>query len=103
MQLRQGVATRALTTGSIYSDRMECVDVTTPHRSRWDQEDAEFVASDATWVHRCAQRMVEKDGFLDLEQALSLALELSSTSAIRARSPERVAEDMLRTVDVGLN
>lgn len=94
---------RALAIGSLYSDCMELSEVTTPHRSRWDQEDAEFVASDAMWVRRCAQRMVEKDGFLDLEQALSLALELSSTRAIRARSPERVAEDMLRTVDVGLN
>lgn len=80
---------------------MDFGEVTTPHRSRWDQEDAEFVASDAGWVRRCAQRMVEMDGFLDGEQTLSLALELSFTSAIRARSPERVAEDLLRTVNIG--
>lgn len=46
--------------------------------------------------------MVKADRFLMLEQALGMALELSSASEIRARSPERVAEDLMRVVDVGL-
>jgi hypothetical protein len=82
---------------------MHAAEVTAPSRSRWDHEDAEFVASDADWVRRCAGRMVEADGFLTLEQALGMALELSSANEIRARSPERVAESLLRFVDVGLD
>ena len=79
---------------------MDVAEVTAPLRSRWDQEDAEFVASDAVWIRRCAQRMVETDRFLMLEQALGMAF---SAGAIRARSPERVAEDLLRVVDVGMH
>lgn len=81
---------------------MDVADVTAPLRSRWDQEDAEFVASDADWMRRCARRLTELDRFLLLDQALGLAFEIGSASASRARSPERVAEELLRVVDCGL-
>lgn len=77
-------------------------DVTTPLRSRWDQEDAEFVASDAEWIRRCAARMADADGFLTIELATGMALELSAAGEIRARSPESVAEGLLRVSDIGI-
>ncbi|HEX8374435.1 MAG TPA: hypothetical protein VF606_04565 [Geminicoccaceae bacterium] len=72
-------------------------DQTAPMRSRWDQADAEYVSTDAAWIGRCAVRMVEWDRFLDLQQAVGLSLSLSTTSLLRARSPECVADDMMRT------
>ena len=82
---------------------MDFAEATTPSRSRWDQEDAEFVASDADWVRRCAKRMVEADGFLTFEQAQGMALELGMAGEVRARSPERVAESLLQVVHLGLD
>jgi hypothetical protein len=78
-------------------DAAASADPTAPLRSRWDQADAEYVSSDAAWIRRCAQRMVACDRFLDLQQAIGLSLSLSATSMLRARSPECVADDMMRT------
>ena len=69
-------------------------DQTSPISSRWDQEGAEYVRSNMDWCARCSRRMVGLNPGLTAEQALDVALELSLDDAMRARSPELVAEDL---------
>ena len=69
-------------------------DTTAPWRSRWDQDGAEFVASDSEWCDRFAARMIALVPGLDHYDACSMALDLASNDALRALAPEWVAEDM---------
>ena len=69
-------------------------DRTAPWRSRWDQEGAEFVASDSEWCDRFAARLMALVPGLDHYDATSMALDLASNDALRALAPEWVAEDM---------
>ncbi|MEP7302036.1 MAG: hypothetical protein ABI699_10945 [Caldimonas sp.] len=71
-------------------------DQTSPHPSRWDQDGAEYVRSNMDWCARCSKRLVGLNPGLLAEQALDLAHELSLDDALRCRSPELVAEDLLR-------
>jgi hypothetical protein len=71
-------------------------DQTHPHNSRWDQEGSEYVRSNIDWVARCSKRLVGLNPGLFAEQALDLARDLSLDEALRARSPELVAEDLHR-------
>lgn len=64
--------------------------------SRWDQDDAEYVRSHMDWCARCSRRLVSLNPRLPAEQALDIAHQLSLVDDLRARSPERVAEDLLR-------
>ena len=67
---------------------------TAPWRSRWDQEGAEFVASDSEWCDRFAARLIALVPGLDHYDATTMALDLAANDALRALSPEWVAEDM---------
>jgi hypothetical protein len=71
-------------------------DQTSPIPSRWDQDGAEYVRSNMDWCARCSRRMVGLNPGLTAEQALDMSLELSLDDAMRARSPELVAEDLHR-------
>ena len=70
-------------------------DQTSSHPSRWDQDGVEYVRSNMDWCARCSKRLVGLNPGLSAEQGLDLAHELSLDDTLRARSPERVAEDML--------
>ena len=74
-------------------------DRTEPSPSRWDQDGVEYVRSSIDWCARCSKRLVGLNPRLSAEQALDLAHELSLIDDVRAKAPERVAEDLLR-VDV---
>ena len=67
---------------------------TAPWRSRWDQEGAEFVASDSEWCDRVAARLIALVPGLDHFDATTLALDRPANDAGRALAPEWVAEDM---------
>ena len=67
---------------------------TTPLPSRWDQEDAEFVRTDTEWCSRLAARLTALHPELAMQQALQLAHDLTDNRFQRARSPERVAEEL---------
>ncbi len=68
---------------------------TSPIRSRWDQEGAEFVRTSADWCARCTARLLELQPQLSAAAALDLAQETSLQDNLRALSPERVAEEVL--------
>jgi hypothetical protein len=67
--------------------------VTRPLRSRWDQEGAEFVQTNKEWCARCCARLLALKPQLRAEAAMELAQEFSLQDALRALSPELVAED----------
>ena len=69
---------------------------TRPWRSRWDQEGAEFIASDSEWCDRFSARLIALLGDVDYLTASGTALELASNDALRALAPEWVAEDLAR-------
>ncbi len=71
-------------------------DRTETQTSRWDQDGAEYVRSTIDWCARCSRRLVGLNPRLSAEQALDLSHELSLIEAMRAKAPERVAEDLLR-------
>ncbi len=71
-------------------------DQTMPQPSRWDQDGSEYVRSNLDWYARCSKRLVGLNPGLTVEQALDLARDLSLDDALRARSPELVAEDLHR-------
>ena len=70
-------------------------------RSRWDQSNAEFVASDSEWCDRLAARLIALVPGLDYLSASQSALDLSTNDALRALAPEWIAEDLARA-QVGL-
>ena len=74
---------------------------TLPRRSRWDQEGAEFVSTDSEWCDRFSARLIALAPDVDYPTATSAALDLASHHALRALSPEWVAEDLARA-QVGL-
>ena len=65
---------------------------TEPLRSRWDQDGAEYVRSDAEWVMRFAGRIVEHWPDVDRTSAQSIALEFSADGTLRALRPESAAD-----------
>jgi hypothetical protein len=69
---------------------------TSPHRSRWDQEGAEFVSTDSEWCDRFSARLIALVADVDFLTATSAALDLAANHALRALSPEWVAEDLAR-------
>ena len=71
-------------------------DVTSPLRSRWDQEGAEFVQSNGEWCARCCTRLLALDPELHAVTTLELVQEWSLQDGLRALSPELVAEDATR-------
>ena len=71
-------------------------DQTITQPSRWDQEGSEYVRSNIDWYARCSKRLVGLNPGLSAEQALDLARDLSLDDTLRARTPERVAEDLHR-------
>lgn len=77
-------------------------EATAAQPSRWDQDGAEYVRSSLDWCARCSRRLVGLNPGLTAEQALDLARDLSFDDALRARSPELVAEDLHRVdLDTG--
>ena len=74
----------------------DAFDATSPLRSRWDQQGAEFVQSNKEWCARCCARLLVLKPQLRAEAAMDLAQEWSLQDALRALSPELVAEDALR-------
>ena len=77
-------------------------EATAPQPSRWDQDGAEYVRSSLDWCARCSRRLVSLNPGLTAEQALDLARDLSFDDALRAKSPEIVAEDLHRVdLDTG--
>lgn len=73
---------------------MDGLERTTPLRSRWDQEGAEFIDSDREWVTRCCTRLLVLYPGLATEDALDIAQDLSLDDMVRALSPEKVVEDL---------
>lgn len=71
-------------------------DQTRPQPSRWDQDGAEYVRSNIDWCARCSKRLVALNPGLGAEQALDLSHDLCLDDALRALTPERVAEDLHR-------
>lgn len=71
-------------------------DQTLPQPTRSDQAGAEHVRSSIDWCARCSKRLVGLNPELSAEQALDLAHEMSLDEALRARSPELVAEELRR-------
>lgn len=74
---------------------------TAPWRSRWDQERAEFVATDSEWCDRLAARLIAIVPGVDYLSASHTAVDLAADDALRALAPEWVAEDLARA-QVGL-
>ena len=70
---------------------------TWPRRSRWDQEGAEFVSSDSEWCDRFSARLIALVADVDFLTATSTALDVAANDALRALSPEWVAEDLARS------
>ena len=77
-------------------------DATTPLGSRWDQEGAEYVDSNAEWRERCWKRLLALNGQLGAAAALELVRDWSLKDGLRALSPELVAEDSVRPPHAGL-
>jgi hypothetical protein len=71
-------------------------DQTQTQASRWDQDGTEYVRSNMDWVARCSKRLVGLNPGLTAGQALDLANDLSLDDALRALTPELVAEDLHR-------
>ena len=71
-------------------------DQTLTQPSRRDQDGSDYVGSNLDWYARCSKRLVGLNPGLSVEQALDLARDLSLDDALRARSPEIVAEDLHR-------
>jgi len=80
----------------------DAFDATTPLRSRWDQEGAEYVDSNAEWRERCWKRLLALNGQLGAAAALELVHDWSLKDGLRALSPELVAEDSVRPPHAGL-
>jgi hypothetical protein len=55
---------------------------TRPWRSRWDQEGAEFIASDSEWCDRFSARLIALLADVDYLTASGTALELASNDAL---------------------
>ena len=70
---------------------------TQPNLSRWQQRDAEFIASNADWLARCERRLLESLPGLSAREAVDLASECSLDHYLRARSPEVVADDLVHS------
>lgn len=77
-------------------DGFEDFQETMPTISRWAREGTEYVRANAVWCIRCASRMIEVRRELHFEQAHDVAQALSLDDALRARTPELVAEDLVR-------
>jgi hypothetical protein len=73
-------------------------DMTSPLRSRWDQEGAEFVQSNNEWCARACARLLALNSQLQAADTLQLVQEWSLKDGLRALSPELVAEDAARTL-----
>ena len=71
-------------------------DMTSPLRSRWDQEGAEFVQSNNEWCARACARLLALNSQLQAADTLQLVQEWSLKDGLRALSPELVAEDATR-------
>ena len=71
--------------------------MTSPLRSRWDQEGAEFVQSNSDWCARACARLLTLNSQLQAADALQLVQEWSLKDGLRALSPELAAEDAART------
>jgi hypothetical protein len=71
-------------------------DATSPLQSRWDQQGAEFVQSNNEWCARCCARLLAVNPQIQAGDTLELVREWSLQDALRALSPELVAEDALR-------
>ena len=71
-------------------------DATSPLRSRWDQEGAEFVRSNDEWVARCCARLLALNAGLQPVTTLELVQDWCLQDDLRALSPELVAEDARR-------
>jgi len=71
-------------------------DMTSPLRSRWDQEGAEFVQSNNEWCARACARLLALNSQLQAADTLLLVQEWSLEDSLRALSPELVAEDATR-------
>lgn len=69
---------------------------TRPQPSRWDEDGVEYIRSNIDWCARCSKRLVGLNPALTVDQALDLAVDMSFDDALRARSPELVAEDLNR-------
>ena len=65
-----------------------------PLSSRADDYSDESAASDVEWVTRCCIRLLALNPDLTAEEALDFAQDLSVGKAMRALSPEWVAEDL---------
>jgi len=70
-------------------------------RSRWDQANAEWVASDSEWCDRFSARLIALMPGVDYPAASGTALDLAHHDVLRALAPEWVAEDLVRA-QVGL-
>ena len=67
----------------------------TPRLSpRGDEDSPASVASSLEWVTRCCTRLLALNPGLAAAEALDVAQELSAGKAVRALSPEWVAEDL---------
>ena len=71
-------------------------DMTSPLRSRWDQEGTEFVRSNNEWCARGCARLLALNSQLQAVTTLELVQEWSLMDGLRALSPELVAEDAAR-------
>ena len=76
------------------SNHPTLLELTSPNRSPWDQEGTEHAKENAEWVARLARRIIQVRPEIEAGPARDLAQELSLDDALRARTPERVAEDM---------
>lgn len=61
----------------------------------WSPEAASTLAK-AAWIARCARRMAELAGDVELEQARAVAEVLAEDEEFRALSPERVGGRLVR-------
>jgi hypothetical protein len=68
-------------------------DMTSPLRSRWDQEGAEFVQSNHEWCARACARLLALNSQLQAADTLQPVQEWSLKDRLRALSPELVAEE----------
>ena len=74
---------------------MRAFEDTTPKAVTWSPEAAATLAQ-AAWVARCARRMAELAGDIELEQARAVAQALGDDEQLRRLSPEAVGERMVR-------
>lgn len=67
---------------------------TTPYYSRWSQDGAEYIQSNAEWCARCAKSLIALRPMLCFEEAFELAQEWSLDDNMRCCAPEALAADM---------